>query len=91
MEFQNLYALFLYDMDLGRILGPCGKRSIDLLQAYIDDRHVAGNQTLGLLGFDHVKGMTKDVVRRFTDAGVDVLHDSGSFGVDATLLPCDVV
>ena len=91
MEFQDLYALFFYDMDLGGILGPCGKPTIDLLQAYIDNRHAAGKQTLGLLGFDHVKGMTKDVVRRFTDAGVDVLHDSGSFGVEATLLPCDVV
>jgi len=82
MEFKNLYALFFYDMDLGRILRPCGKRTIDLLQAYIDDCYAAGNQTLGLLGFDHVEGTTKDVVRRFADAGMDVLHDSGSFGVE---------
>ena len=89
MEFKKLHAMFFYDMDLGRILRPCGKCTMDVLQVYIDDRHAAQNRTVSLLGFGQVEGMTKDAVRWFRNAGVDVVHNSGSFGVEAG--SCDVV
>jgi hypothetical protein len=89
MEFKKLHAVFFCDMDLGRILRPCGKRTMDVLQVYIDDRHAARNRTVSLLGFGQVEGMTKDAVRWFKNAGVDVVHNSGSFGVEAD--SCDAL
>jgi hypothetical protein len=83
MEFKKLHAVFFCDMDLGRILRPCGKRTMDVLQAYIDDRHAARIGTVGVLGFGQVEGVTKGAVKRFRDAGVDVVNNSGSFGVEA--------
>jgi len=86
MEFKKLHAVFFYDMNLGRI---CGKRTMNVLQAYIDGCHAARNRTVSLLGFGQVEGMTKDAVRWFRNAGVDVVHNSGSFGVEAG--SCDAI
>lgn len=83
MKFKKLHEVFFHDMDLRRILRPCGKRTMEVLQAYIDDRHAARNRTVGVLRFGQVERMSKDAVRRFRNAGVDVVHNSGSFGLEA--------
>ncbi|KIM46741.1 hypothetical protein M413DRAFT_440321, partial [Hebeloma cylindrosporum] len=57
------------------VVEALGGRTMDVLRAYIDDRHAAGNRMVGLLGFDRVEGMTEDAVRWFRDAGVDVVHN----------------